>query len=71
MANATLHITLNGKEMAVAKGYGVTDLIQEHALNTNEVALCINDTIVPRSQYGAVTFTDNDAVELVQFIGGG
>jgi thiamine biosynthesis protein ThiS len=35
------------------------------------VAVEINQTVVPRAQYDAVTFKPGDKVEIINFVGGG
>lgn len=71
MANTTLHIHLNGKETTFPEGSTLADIIHHHQLDSREVALCVNDHIIPRSQYNATAIAAGDIVELVHFIGGG
>jgi sulfur carrier protein len=43
----------------------------ELALDARKVAVELNRTIVPRSEYATTTLREGDAVEIVSFIGGG
>lgn len=71
MANTTLEIHLNGAPAHIGKGSNLADIIAQHQLDITKVALCVNDAIVPRSQYAQTPLAAGDQVEIVQFIGGG
>jgi thiamine biosynthesis protein ThiS len=46
-------------------------LIAELGLDTRKVAIERNLEIVPRSTYAQVLLDEGDAIEIVQFVGGG
>jgi thiamine biosynthesis protein ThiS len=71
IVSTTTQITVNGQPRAVAENSCVSDLMAELALDARKVAVELNRTIVPRSEYAATTLRDGDAVEIVSFIGGG
>jgi sulfur carrier protein len=71
MANAMLTITLNGEPARIETGSTLGDLLRQHQLERREVALCVNDQIIPRSKLDETSLAQGDMVELVQFIGGG
>ncbi len=64
-------ITVNGHPRGVAENSSVSDLMAELALDARKVAVELNRTIVPRSEYATTTLREGDAVEIVSFIGGG
>lgn len=65
-----MQLTVNGEPKNIRAG-NVAELIAELALDARKVAIELNGAIVPRSQHGVTTLSDGDAIEIVQFIGGG
>jgi sulfur carrier protein len=49
----------------------VTALIAVLELGCRRVAVEVNERIVPRARHGEHVLADGDAVEIVQFVGGG
>lgn len=47
------------------------DLVERLELNGKRIAVERNGEIVPRSQFGAVSLADGDALEIVIAVGGG
>ncbi len=68
---AASQITVNGQARLRAKLHRVSDLIAELNLDSKKVAIERNLAIVPRSEYATTPIMDNDAIEIVGFIGGG
>ncbi len=66
-----MRLTVNGETRAVAAGLSVAGLIAELGLDTRKVAVERNLEIVPRSTYASVALQDGDALEIVNFVGGG
>lgn len=64
-------ITLNGKPRPRADLHFISDLIAELNLDSKKVAIERNLEIVARSSYATTPIMDNDAIEIVGFIGGG
>lgn len=64
-------ITVNGEARPVLNPMTVGDLVAEMALDARQVAIELNRTIIPRSQYAATAINAGDAIEIVRFIGGG
>ncbi len=71
IVSTTTQITVNGRAQPIAANSSVSDLMAELALDARKVAVELNRTIVPRSEYAATTLREGDAVEIVSFIGGG
>ena len=66
-----LDLTVNGDLKAVPQGTTVATLLDHLRLDARKVAVELNEAIVPRSTYGAVTLNGGDRIEIVHFIGGG
>ena len=64
-------ITVNGQPHAARDSMTVRDLVAELALDERQVAVELNRTIIPRSEYESTPIRGGDAVEVVRFIGGG
>ncbi len=65
-----MHITVNG-EAKESDCTTLQDLLTELALNTKNVVVERNGTIVYREHYATTQLTENDTLEIVQFVGGG
>ncbi|HXV73181.1 MAG TPA: sulfur carrier protein ThiS [Sphingomonadales bacterium] len=66
-----IEITVNGEKRRVTEGLTLKDFLKEAGFEPAKVALERNREIVPRSAYGKVRLAKGDAIEVVQFIGGG
>ena len=67
----TLSITINGDARAVAPGTTITALLLDLGLDASKVAVERNLSIAPRSAFGETLLADDDALEIVHFVGGG
>jgi sulfur carrier protein len=63
-------LIINGKKTAV---YGITlsNYLAQEGYRCERVAVELNGSIIPRSAYDQTLLTDNDKMEIVQFVGGG
>ena len=68
---ATIDVTVNGEPRAVAPGATLLELLGSLALDPRAVVVEHNRRIVRRPELGQVRVAAGDAVELVQFVGGG
>jgi thiamine biosynthesis protein ThiS len=66
----SLSLTVNGEKMSLPP-MSLATLIAELGLDTRKVAIERNLEIVPRSTYAQVLLDEGDAIEIVQFVGGG
>jgi sulfur carrier protein len=66
-----MEIQLNGKQTEVAGGITLTQLLKNLKLQAAQVAIQVNDDIIPRDRYGSVVLNGGDRVELVTFTSGG
>lgn len=63
-------IKING-EFADNDGKTVLEVLTMMNINTQRVAVELNQSIVPRSAYDTTFLQDGDSVEIVRFVGGG
>jgi len=66
-----MKIILNGEDRSVPDGLSVSGLLEHLDIPAAKVAVERNRAIVPRSAYGETALESGDAIEIVQFIGGG
>lgn len=67
-------IILNGEEKQVSGGRRLHDLLREMHIDPESVrgvAVAVNEEVVPRRNWGAVTLADGDRVEVVTAKQGG
>ena len=63
-------VKVNG-EMLDVNGRTVTELLTQMEINSQRVAVELNENIVPKAEYGNTILSDGDTVEVVRFVGGG
>lgn len=68
---ATMDIHLNGKTTSVAAGSTIGDLIREKGLDPGTVVVEHNLTIITTAELNQITLKQNDALEILRFVGGG
>ncbi|MEA2736430.1 MAG: sulfur carrier protein [Humisphaera sp.] len=63
-------IKVNGQDRDIADGTTVTQLIEQHHLTPQKVAVELNRRLIRTEKYNAV-LKAGDEVEIVTFVGGG
>ncbi|MBQ8927268.1 MAG: sulfur carrier protein ThiS [Oscillospiraceae bacterium] len=63
-------VKINGKEQQAA-GLTVSALLAQEGYTPTQVAVELNEEILPKAQYAETVLRDGDAVEIVRFVGGG
>ena len=63
-------ITVNGNDQDTTDGTTVTDLIAQHQLTPQKVAIELNKRLLRTEKYDTV-LKAGDEVEIVTFVGGG
>lgn len=66
-----MHITVNGKSMALDDGATVRDLLDRMALPGGPMAVEVNRDIVPKARHVETVLREGDRVEVVTLVGGG
>ena len=64
-------ILVNGAEREVAVDLSVAALIEELGLRPEQVAVELNERLVPKAKRAEVLLADGDRVEVVTMVGGG
>ncbi len=64
-------IQLNGAEREVAPESSLEDLVRDAGLAPEQVAVEVNQELVPRGERATRRLQAGDAVELVTLVGGG
>lgn len=63
-------VKING-EMLDKDGKSVSEVLSEMSINFKQVAVELNEEIVPKAVYDETVLKDGDSVEIVRFVGGG
>ena len=63
-------VKING-EMLNKDGKRVSEVLSEMNINAKQVAVELNEEIVPKAKYDETILKDGDVVEVVRFVGGG
>lgn len=63
-------IKVNGQDREIADGTTVTQLIEQHNLTPQKVAIELNRRLIRTEKYETV-LKSGDEVEIVTFVGGG
>ncbi len=66
-----MNLKLNGTETELKEGLTVTGLLETLKIDPGRVAVEVNLKIVKKCDYEKHTLYDGDAVEIVNFVGGG
>lgn len=66
-----MHLSINGERKDVGSVSTVSDLLRSLGIAEGRVAVELNLTIVKRDLYSSARLTENDTLEIVQFVGGG
>lgn len=66
-----MQISVNGKPFEIAEGSTAEALVAQLELTEKRIAMELNQTVIPRSQYPNTVLSAADVVEIVHAIGGG
>ena len=66
-----MKIALNGEPRELDAELSVADLLERAGYGGRRVAVEVNREIVPRSAHALRALHDDDAIEIVGFVGGG
>jgi len=65
-----MQLTINGEKKEI-KAATVADLLASLGIDSDQVAVECNLEIVPKSRWHTAALAGGDAIEIVEFIGGG
>ena len=66
-----MHVTLNGESRDVPAPLTVAALLANLDIDARRVAVEVNESVIRRARYGDTDIQSGDAVEIVNFVGGG
>jgi thiamine biosynthesis protein ThiS len=66
-----MRVQVNGEPRDVAPGSTIVALLSTLGLGDRPVAVERNTAIVPRAEHAHTVLQEGDALEVVQFVGGG
>ena len=64
-------IIVNGQPTEVEAGLTIDGLLDTLKIKREYTAVAVNREITPKSEYGSVTLSEGDKVEIVRPMGGG
>ena len=64
-------IKVNGQDKPIDEGTTLAQLIEQHNLTPQKVAVELNRRLVRTEKYGETILKAGDEVEIVTFVGGG
>lgn len=64
-------LIVNGKTREFNKDICISELIVELGLKVNVMAVAVNMNIVKKDDWDTFILSENDRVEMLQFVGGG
>jgi sulfur carrier protein len=66
-----MQIVVNGEAREVPSGTTLERLVDLLALERRRIAVAVNRSVVPRSDFGVRTVAAGDRVEILEAVGGG
>ena len=66
-----IKIRLNGKIKSVKQDSKISQLLKDHKIPLNKVAIELNEEIIDKKKINEIKLKKNDKIEIVHFIGGG
>ena len=66
-----IELMINGEKQAIPSGFSVAALLGHLGVDVRQVAVERNLAIVPKSSFNETLLCAGDAIEIVEFIGGG
>ena len=66
-----MNLQINGEKRQIPLSLTVTDLLKTLDIDSRRVAVEINRVIIKKQEYDNHNLNDGDAVEIVNFVGGG
>ncbi len=66
-----MRLKINGEIKDSIRAATLKELLEELGISSGRVAVEVNEAIVKRADYEAFRLKDGDALEIVNFVGGG
>tara|TARA_S200000501_G_C20573731_1_gene634107 strand:- start:79 stop:294 length:216 start_codon:yes stop_codon:yes gene_type:complete len=71
MSQNKIQVFINGKKEYCDNESSLYNFLKFLKISSNGIAIEINQTVVPKSEYKRKIIKKNDRIEIVHFIGGG
>ena len=66
-----MKLKINGKDVSVSPNKTLSELLAEKGLHPDKIVVEHNLKIVPKEEWPKTMLSEDDAVEIVSFVGGG
>ena len=66
-----MNVILNGKDFLLDKKISLNNFLIIHNINTNNIVVEINGSIITKSLWGQYVLKENDKIEIITAVGGG
>ena len=66
-----MEILVNGEKISLPEDSNIEDLIVNLGYQNQRIAIEINESIIPKSNYSSFLLKDLDKVEVINAVGGG
>lgn len=66
-----MRLKINGEEIDIRKAVTISELIEELKITPGRVAVEVNLSVIKKAEFETFRLKDGDAVEIVNFVGGG
>ena len=66
-----MQVTVNDEPRTLPAGATVADLVAALGLGPRRIAVEVNRAVIPRATYAEAVLRDGDAIEIINFVGGG
>ncbi|MDR3287976.1 MAG: sulfur carrier protein ThiS [Peptococcaceae bacterium] len=64
-------LTVNGTELNFSEQQTLSQLLEAQGYEENRIVVELNAAIIPKAEYRRTILQDGDAVEVLNFVGGG
>ena len=69
--NTIMNIFVNQKKIIISKESTIINILADLDVEDKYLAVEINETILPKSEYDKYIIQENDKIEIINAIGGG
>ncbi|UXS75259.1 sulfur carrier protein ThiS [Staphylococcus chromogenes] len=66
-----MNVEINGQFQLLNEGATVLDIIQQFGIESKRMVVELNGHVVKRSLWDKQSLSDNDRIEILEFVGGG
>ena len=67
----TMQLTINGKDEYVEDATSLFDILQHLRIESDGVAIAVNNAVVPRAKWERTPVRDGDTIEIIHAVQGG